>query len=98
MYEYKFFEDTKDEIRQKGYFCCSNRELRDELYKVLKPSMPTLYRWEDKNFLYLNVIQREQVNNIVTMVEKREKLKEEIKEIEFVLKKLDIDLKELGID
>jgi hypothetical protein len=96
--DYKFFNDTLEEIKQKGYFSCSNKELWEELYKELKPSIPTLYKSEDKHFYYLHIIKREQVKNIATILEWREKLKEDIKDIELIVKHLNIDLKELGLE
>ncbi|PLS19406.1 hypothetical protein CVD28_03045 [Bacillus sp. M6-12] len=94
---YQFFNDTIEEIKQKGYFSCSNKELWEELYSELKPSIPTLYKSEDKHFYYLHIIKREQVRNLAKMIERREKLKEQVQEIDFIMKHLNIDLKELGL-
>lgn len=94
----KFFLDRVEEIKTKGYFSCSNPDLWNDLYNYLKPQIPNLYKWEDKHFQYLNVIEKEQINNIVTLIKTREKYKNDISEIEFILKNLDIDLKELGLE
>lgn len=94
----KFFLEAVEEIKTKGHFSCSNPVLWNELYDYLKPQIPTLYKWEDTHFKYLNVIEKEQVDNIVSLIKTREKLKNDISNIEFILKSLEIDLKELGIE
>lgn len=88
----ELFYETVEEIKRKGHFLCSNPELWNELYQHLKPEIPTLYKWEDKSFQYLHVIKKDQINNVVSIIEKREQLKQEINEIEFILKHLEIDL------
>ena len=88
----ELFYETVEELKKNGHFLCSNPELQNELYKHLKPEIPTLYKWEDKSFQYLNVIKKNDTSNITSLIEKREELKQEINEIDFILKHLGIDL------
>ena len=93
-YQKRFFEEYKEEIRSKGYFQCSNPELWNDLYEELKPEIPTLYKSQSDGWQHLHVIRPEQANNIAHIIKTKQKLKDEIEGIDFILKNLGLNPEE----
>lgn len=87
----EYFIEAVAEVKKKGYYVCSNVELWEKLYQHLKPDFPTLYKWQDKNFQYLNIISNDQTNNISSMIGRATQLKKELIDIEFILFHSDLD-------
>lgn len=88
------FEGSKEELRNKGFYECSNPELWNDLYESMKPEMPTLYKYEYNGWQYLIIQKKENPDAIVAMIMRKQKLQKEVDEINNILAHLGINPEE----
>jgi len=84
-YDNHFLSNCITELITEGSFLCSNKELAECLYKVLKSDYPTLYKWNDGEFERLNIVKNE---NKEVLLRKKQKFEKEIENIDFILSNL----------
>ena len=89
-----YFEKCKEQIREKGFYDCSNPELWNDLYDAMKPEFPTLYKYEYNGWQYLIVLNKENPNAILRMIEKKQELQKSVDEINNILQHLGLNPEE----
>jgi len=85
------FEGSKEELRNKGYYDCSNPELWNDLYEAMKPEFPTLYKYEYDGWQYLIILKKENPDAILGMIKRKQAFQKEVEEMNKILKHLGLN-------
>lgn len=89
--KYYNFEGSKEELRNKGYYDCSNPELWNDLYDAMKHEFPTLYKYEYNNWQYLIILNKDTPEAILQMIKRKQALKKEVEEMDKILEHLGLN-------